>query len=76
GALTTAIPVVHLDPGELDPTIDLEAGPEWREDVDNLQPEARESGFEIVEMDPEDVGMPAIRSDESADEDVRSVEHL
>ena len=76
GALTTAIPVVHLDPGELDPTIDLEAGPEWREDVDNLQPEARESGFEIVEMDPQDVGMPAIRSDESADEDVRSVEHL
>ena len=76
GALTTAIPVVHLDPGELDPTIDLEAGPEWREDVDNLQPEVRESGFEIVEMDPEDVEMPAIRSDESADEDMSSVRHL
>lgn len=46
-ALTTAIPVVHLDPGELDPTIDWSEGPAWREDVDNVLPASYESGFEV-----------------------------
>ncbi len=48
-ALTTAIPVVHLDPDELDPTIDWSEGPSWREDTENVMPESYESGFEVNE---------------------------
>lgn len=48
-ALTTAIPVVHLDPDELDPTIDIHEGPGWREELENVMPETYESGFEVSE---------------------------
>lgn len=72
--VTTAIPVVHLDPGELDPTIDWSEGPAWRGDLANLQPEATDeaepgtTGSDSVEpggAEVNDAGADAGFSDQS-----------